>query len=194
MEKRPLLFTKTGIINSAPDDFVFRLAEAFEAEVHETNSIIEALTGHPYAAAASTRHEARRIALERSVATLQLGRNAIYDAFINSEKIRDELRAQARLVGGQTLILCLDTPLEVANARLAARYPVGSPELAKVIDTAASMERHIDWPLANDGDVIYLDGRLPTDQLLAQIRRKVDSGDFKPKRRIKKSKPGHLYY
>jgi predicted kinase len=78
-----------------------------------------------------------------------------------SAEQRDRVRAIAQGAGARAVLVWLDCPLDVALARVAAQpeHPAKDRDAALVRDVAARFE-------SPEADVVRLDARLPTEELL----------------------------
>lgn len=175
-EHSPLLFIKTGLPGSTPENFTCELAETYEAERLSLDAIRLELYGN---GRASTRNERARIRQEADYRAGQLltgGCNVVYDGNMNRfdgrKRIRNEI---AKPLGAHVILLAVWTPFTVRRQRLIDRHAMQSEGTAddertvdQVLSIADKMEHMIQWPSHRER-YIGLDGRSTNSQLLDKI-------------------------
>lgn len=177
----PLLFTKTGIIESEPFGFYETLAASYAADRHNSDEVrLELGHDRPIFNARMSRM-VNETMLERTIGSLQDGRSVVYDGFLNTRERRGQVREAVRGLGRVGIVsLSLHAPMAVVDARIRERFANDELSLEKrfyedadqVVHVAKRMLRGVEWPNRAQGEpTLHLDGTLPMDSLLDKIAR-----------------------
>lgn len=105
---------------------------------------------------------ARRVAdalRSRVVSLLDAGRDVVVDSSLWSRASRDEYRALGAAHGADTLVVYVDTPRDVALARVAARSGDGAHDVRLTPEVAAAYHDGFEVPTPDEGPLEVVQGR-----------------------------------
>ena len=175
----PLLFTKTGTIESEPFGFYETLAATYQADRHNSDELrLELSNGRPVFNAQMSRLINGRM-LELTLASLKDGKSVVYDGFLNTPNRRQEVHSAASALGKIGVVsLSMHAPMGLIDQRIHERFEDNALSMEnefynsvdEVVHVAKRIFSGVEWPKRAKGErTLHLDGTLPIDDLLVRI-------------------------
>jgi hypothetical protein len=179
--RQSILFVRTSLVGAEPAGFYNRLATAYDAQIASAQKKYTAEGGLDKRPGSEQRRQFYSAVEHETRQMLLHGVNVVFDTRLNLRRVRNTIRTRvAEAAGAQTILLCVQSPIELMHERLAEKasdaYPFDPIHQRKdrnrLMGVLHSMQNHMEWP-GQDEPHLALDGQLPVEMLIEQTQKYV---------------------